>query len=179
MKKIFAIVGSTRRNSSNEAILKLIQRLYHSKADIEIYTELETLPHFNPDVENEAVLPSVENFRNKIQVADGILICTPEYVFSLPGALKTALEWTVSTTVFSDKPCAFIVASGLGEKTFESLGLIMNTILQYQMKDESKLLLQGARGKVNAKGEIEDMQVLENIKRVVDNLIEQMEHPRS
>jgi NAD(P)H-dependent FMN reductase len=173
-KKILAISGSTRRNSSNESILKIIAKLYADELDIDIYADVDKLPYFSPDIENENVLQSVKDFRHLIDKADGVIICTPEYVFSLPGALKNALEWTVSTTVFSDKPFAFIVASGLGEKTFESLDLIMSTILQYKIADDAKLLIQGARAKLNANGEMADQKLLEEIKRVVNALIVQM-----
>ena len=68
------------------------------------------------------------HFRKSIEEADAVLICTPEYVFSLPGILKNALEWTVSTTVFSDKPTALLTASSSGEKAHESLLLVMKTL---------------------------------------------------
>ncbi|WP_363317949.1 NAD(P)H-dependent oxidoreductase [uncultured Algibacter sp.] len=44
------------------------------------------------------------DFRNKIENADGIVICTPEYVFSIPSGLKNTIEWCVSTNAFSNKP---------------------------------------------------------------------------
>ncbi len=172
-KKIFAISGSTRPHSSNDAILKMIAGLYADVVDIQIYNQLDKLPHFNPGVDDEHVSQEVKDLRNHIREADGILICTPEYIFSLPGALKTALEWTVSTTVFSDKPFAFIVASGLGEKALESLELIMNTLLQYTIRDDAKLLIQGARSKVDAGGNI-DAGLTTDIRRLVDALITQM-----
>ena len=173
-KRIVAISGSTRAHSSNEAILKLIASIYQDVLDVYIFDKLDQLPHFNPDVDEDHVAQSVADFRSLIDSADGVLICTPEYVFSLPGALKNALEWTVSTTVFSNKPFAFIVASGLGEKTFESLELIMNTILQYTIGDHAKLLIQGARAKVKASGEVADPETLQAIRNVADALIAQM-----
>jgi chromate reductase, NAD(P)H dehydrogenase (quinone) len=173
-KKIFAISGSTRINSSNEALLKLLLKMYSEVLDIEIYNQLDQLPHFNPDVSDDHVSETVKDFRRKVEQADGVLICTPEYVFSLPGALKTALEWSVSTTVFTDKPFAFIVASGLGEKAYESLELIMNTILQYKIGDDAKLLIQGARAKLNSEGDVMDEKVVDDLRKVMDSLINQI-----
>ncbi len=114
---------------------------------------------------------SVKDFRKLVEDAEGVIICTPEYVFSLPGALKNALEWTVSTTVFSDKPFAFIIASAHGEKAFESLDLIMSTLLQYKIPEKSRLLIKGGKGKVNEKGEVADPEILQEIKEVVNSLI--------
>lgn len=170
-KKITAISGSTRKDSSNEKILTIIRELYQEELDITIFNQIDQLPHFNPDLDRGDVPESIQNFRDIISKSDGIIICTPEYVFSLPGSLKNALEWTVSTTVFSDKPLAFIVASASGEKAFESLDLIMATLIQSEVADSSKLLIQGGRSKVNADGSISDKKVLEEIKGVVDSLI--------
>src|SRR5688500_7716034 len=173
-KQVFAICGSTRTESVNHLILNTVAILYNEILDLEIFTGLADLPHFNPDTGDETVSDKVQNLRSAIQRADGVLLCTPEYVFSLPGSLKNALEWTVSTTVFSDKPTAIIVASSLGEKAFESLSLIMNT-LGVRMSDESKLLLQGAKGKINIKENRVDPDTLLRIKKVVDALLSEMD----
>jgi NAD(P)H-dependent FMN reductase len=169
-KQILAISGSIRRNSTNEAILKLIAKLYADDLDVLMYSDIDKLPYFNPDLD-------YESFRELIEKADGIIICTPEYVFGLPGALKNAMEWTVSTTVFSNKPFVFIVASGSGERAFESLDVIMSTLLQYKIPDNAKLLIKGGRSKVNEHGEIIDPKVLEEIKEIVDTLIVEIENP--
>ena len=116
--KILAISGSTKKNSSNEAILRFVAENFKNTTVVEVFDSIDKLPHFNPDVDKEALPAEVLNFRNQIQEANGILICTPEYVFSLPGSLKNAIEWNVSITNFSNKPVAFIVAAASGEKAF-------------------------------------------------------------
>src|SRR6187402_3552834 len=110
-KKIFAICGSTRTNSANLQLLKAIAVLSVNEFEIEIYDQLAALPHFNPDTDNETPPEAVAILREKIKTCDGVLICTPEYIFSLPGSLKNAIEWMVSTTLFSHKPTAIITAS--------------------------------------------------------------------
>ena len=168
LKKVLAICGSTRQHSANLQIIKAVQELAATELDIEIYNDLTALPHFNPDLDNDNSPSIVNAFRNKIETADGVLICTPEYVFSLPGSLKNAIEWTVSTTVFSNKPVAIITASGLGEKAHESLQVIMRTI-QAKMVPETQLLIQGARAKLGSAGEISDETTLNKVKELVSS----------
>lgn len=170
-KKILAISGSTRHHSSNERILKFIGQRYDDVLDMELYAGIDLLPHFNPDLDQGDGPPAVEEFRKKISAADGVLFCTPEYVFSLPGSLKNAIEWTVSTTVFTDKPTAYIIASTSGEAAFASLDLILTT-LQAKISDNSKLLIQGVKGKVGKSGLIEDQGTLDGLDRVVKSLLD-------
>ena len=118
-KKVLAISGSTRKESSNLQIVQAIARLSADNLDMDIFQELDSLPHFNPDLDGDQVPPAVTAFRNRIREAAGVLICTPEYVFSLPGSLKNALEWMVSTTIFSGKPVALITAAAQGEKAHD------------------------------------------------------------
>lgn len=151
--KIFAVTGSTRKNSSNFKILKYISENINANFEFEIFEDLADLPHFNSDLDTEDVAESVKAFKNKISEADGIIICTPEYVFSLPGSLKNALEWCVSTTVFSNKKVGLITASASGEMGHEQLLLIMKTI-EAQFEKETTLLIQGIRGKIDADGRI-------------------------
>jgi len=151
--KILAITGSTRKNSSNYKILKYISEEIKPEFEVEIFEDLADIPHFNPDLDNENLPKEVKDFRNKITSADGVIICTPEYVFSLPGSLKNALEWCVSTTIFSSKKTGLITASASGEMGHEQLILVMKT-LEAKFDDSTKLLIQGVRGKINEEGKI-------------------------
>lgn len=166
--KIFAITGSTRKNSSNFKILKFISENINSQFEVEIFEDLEEIPHFNPDLDNEFPPEKVISFRNKIVQADGILICTPEYVFSLPGSLKNALEWCVSTTIFSNKKAGLITASASGEMAHEQLLLIMKT-LEANFEESNQLLIQGVRGKIDETGKIVNLHTLESLQLFINN----------
>ena len=174
-KKILAISGSTRSNSSNQALLKTISELYKGQFDFQIYDGITKLPHFNPDVAIEQFSSEVKEFIDLITKADGVIICTPEYIFSIPGSLKNALEWTVSSSAFSGKPTAIIVASGLGEKAFESLQLIMRTI-EAKMGKHASLLIQGVRAKFGPDGKISDRETLKDIDLLVHSLLDSIEN---
>jgi chromate reductase len=172
-KKVLAISGSTRKNSSNLQIIKAIKNMAAEKLNIEVYEDLASLPHFNPDLDHDPVPEPVITLRNKIKDADGVLICTPEYVFSLPGSLKNAIEWMVSTTLFSEKPVALITASGLGEKAHESLQLIMKTIYA-DFNEATQLHISGARAKVTSDGTITDEPTLRKIKALIEAFVQRL-----
>lgn len=142
------------------AILKTIGER-HKDADFQVYAGLATLPHFDPNAEDATLPDAVQNLRAAVSAADAVIFCTPEYVFSVPAILKNAIEWCVASTVFSDKPTAMIVASGAGEKTFESLGLILKTI-QCKMSVETMLHLKGVRAKMLT-GELADEGILQKL----------------
>ncbi len=169
-KKILAISGSTRSNSTTETLLNVIAKLSKENLEIHIYSKIAELPHFNPDLDTEEAPQIITEFRELVKASDGVIICTPEYVFSLPGTLKNALEWTVSTTVFSDKPVGLIVASLGGEKAYESLILIMET-LGAKIPNDAKLLIQGSRSKVSQEGKITDSDTLQKIHQLINTFI--------
>jgi chromate reductase len=172
-KKVLAICGSTRQQSANLQLLQSIARLSAEQLELTIYDDIAQLPHFNPDLDNDTVPTVVKEMREKISAADGVLICTPEYVFSLPGGLKNLIEWTVSTTVFSEKPVALITASGLGQKAHEALQLIMKTIYA-DVRESGQLLISGARSKLDKNGEITDAETLQKVKMLISSFISQM-----
>ena len=153
--KVLAISGSTRKDSANLQLLKAFASLAEGRLQVEICPAIDTLPHFNPDLDVTPAPPAVQLFRDKIQAADGVVICTPEYVFTLPGSLKNALEWMVSTTIFSGKPVALITASAMGDKAHEALQLVMKTI-ESRFTTATQLLIRGVKGKVDGNGDITD-----------------------
>jgi chromate reductase len=172
-RKILAISGSTRNNSSNLILIKTIAVLANEKFEIIIYNNISDLPHFNPDLDTENPPAAVVHFRKLISEVDGVIICTPEYVFSLPGSLKNALEWCVSTTLFSQKPTGLITASASGEKGQEELKLVMKTI-EAKFGEENTLLIKGIKGKINSDEKITDEETIIKIKNFIaafDNLL--------
>lgn len=173
MKKILAISGSLRAKSTNLTIIENIARTFSARIEMSIYDGLARLPHFNPDLEQTAEIAEVDDFRRRIRAADGVLICTPEYVFSIPGALKNALEWTVGTSDFDAKPTALITASSLGEKTHESLFLVLKTI-GATISEDTALLISGARTKLNSEGEITDAPTAEAINRLIEAFFQEI-----
>lgn len=168
-KKILAICGSTRQVSANLQIIKALETMAGNAWELTPYTSLTQLPYFNQDVTDDEVAPSVKHFRQAIEAADAVLICTPEYVFSLPGILKNALEWTVSTTVFSDKSTVLVTASSSGEKAHESLVLVMKT-LGVKTTDEACLWIPGVKSKLDAEGHVIDEALVTQLEKLVDAL---------
>jgi len=110
MKKIFVINGSASENSANQKLIDNIVDLTKDFFNMIVFNDLKTLPHFSPELSVENTPKAILDFRQNIENADGVLICTPEYVFSIPSGLKNAIEWCVATTVFTDKPLGIITA---------------------------------------------------------------------
>jgi len=177
MKKVLAICGSTRTHSANLGIIRYVEKILSAEVQLEIFNELSALPHFNPDFDNDNAPEIVERFRDKIRNADGILICTPEYIFSLPGAMKNAIEWCVSTTIFSEKPVALITASASGTLAHESLQLVMKTIYA-DLRKETQLLIQGAKGKVDNNGTISHFATAEQLQKLCLAFITHLKEPK-
>lgn len=173
MKTVLAICGSIKSTSANHKLIQYLQSLSKGHFDIEVFEGLGTLPYFDPNPEMENQYESVNTFRKRIREADGILICTPEYVFSLPGILKNALEWTVSTTIFTNKPAALITASSSGKVAHESLQLVMKT-LGVKTTDETQLLISGIKSKMNEEGIVHDAATQQQLKILVRSLEEEL-----
>lgn len=101
--KIVMLVGSLRKNSFNRFLAHTIQERYKNQLDIEI-AEIGGLPHYNQDDELNPPEP-VRRFKKQIADADGVVIVTPEYNWSIPGVLKNALDWLSRVDkVLIDKP---------------------------------------------------------------------------
>ena len=147
-KNILAIIGSASSNSANLKLIKQIAILTENEFNLAIFNDLKSLPHFDPELSKDDPPKQIVAFRNAIDKSDGIIICTPEYVFSIPSGLKNAIEWCISTTIFLDKPSGLITASASGQKGHEELLLIMKTAMA-KFTDETSLLIQGIKGKFN------------------------------
>jgi NAD(P)H-dependent FMN reductase len=168
---ILAISGSTKKTSSNLNLIKAIADIASEIFTVTIFEGLSQLPHFSPDLDNEKPPLQVTEFRRLLRAANGILICTPEYAIGVPGTLKNAIDWTVSSMEFSQKPVALITASLSGKKAHQSLlGTLL--IIESKITADTQLLISFIRTKVNAEGKITDEEALNNVKRLITSFHE-------
>jgi chromate reductase len=128
--RLVAISGSLRAQSSNGELLRALARLVAPDTDIEIYDGLATLPHFNPDLDQEGMaLPApVRELRRKIAGADGLVISSPEYAHGVPGSLKNALDWLVSGPEMVYKPISLLNPSPRSVHAHASLAETLRTM---------------------------------------------------
>jgi chromate reductase len=113
--KILGISGSLRRESHNRRLLLEAAELFPPGTELVLYDGLKTLPHYDEDDDrDDEVDPAVTALRDAIAGADAILIATPEYNSSVPGALKNAIDWAsrpFPDNVLREKPSLVIGAS--------------------------------------------------------------------
>jgi NAD(P)H-dependent FMN reductase len=169
--KILALCGSLRETSSNNTILKLISGMMPDNVEFAIYKKIASIPAFD-EVDNEPV----KEFRQLIREADGVLICTPEYAFGVPGALKNALDWTVSSGELDQKPVALITASSVGDKGHAAMLNIL-TALGTSIPEKGSLLISFVRAKLN-NGQFTDNQTADAVQTVVNALISEIKTGR-
>ena len=173
--QILAISGSLRSNSSNTAILHAVANLAPENVIIQQFEGLGNFPHFSPGIDENNSF--ITDFRRKIEAADGVIICTPEYAFGIPGVLKNALDWIVSTGELNGKPVAAISASPLnsgGDKALASL-LLTLTALGTTKNESSSLSIPNIKSKLDATGTNTDEQLTESLTRILDNLLNLIE----
>jgi chromate reductase len=175
LKKILAISGSLRPSSSNHNILKFLGTMALADNRYVIYDGLALIPPFDPANDNESPPFAVAEFRNFITNANAIIICTPEYAFGVPGQLKNALDWTVSSGSFSGKPTALITASSGGENGHPALIKILGAI-DARLIPDATLLISFIRSKMDAEGNITDQATRESLMSVFEALLETITH---
>jgi chromate reductase len=165
-KRIFAICGSTRLESTNLSFIRAFTGLAIHTFEVAIFDSIVNLPHFIPDLDNEAPPISVVDFRQRLSEADGIVICTPEYAMGVPGSLKNTLDWAVSSSSFSHKPTVLITASLSGVKGHAAL-LETLKVMEAIIPDELQLVISFAKTKINNDSQITDPATQEALKNLV------------
>lgn len=114
MVKIVSICGSLRRGSYNRMLMQALPALAPPGMAIAEAPSFAALPLFNADVQGSTGFPAeVTALADAIRAADGVIFCTPEYNFSLPGGLKNAIDWIsrLPSQPFAGKPVAIQSAS--------------------------------------------------------------------
>jgi chromate reductase, NAD(P)H dehydrogenase (quinone) len=114
MLRVLAINGSLRTGSHNGALLRAAAALLPSDVELVELAGLAHLPAYSEDHDADPPPASVAALRDALTAADAVLISTPEYNSSIPGALKNALDWAsrpFPENALRAKPAAVVGAS--------------------------------------------------------------------
>ena len=111
--RFVTLLGSLRRASFNAAIARALPGLAPPGVTIEALGSIGDFPLYDGDVEALGVPAPVVTMGKAIGAADGLIVVTPEYNYSIPGGLKNAIDWLsrVKPNPFLDKPVALDSAS--------------------------------------------------------------------
>ena len=163
--KIVAISGSLRAKSSNAAVLRAAAARAPAGMQVVIFEGIGALPHFNPDLDAEGAEPppAVKEFRALLASADGFVISSPEYAFGVPGALKDALDWIVSSGELRGKPIVLINASPTGGDHAREALIRTLTVMEGRLLPEASLQTPFVRKMLGPDGDVADPTFLRRI----------------
>jgi chromate reductase len=171
--RFLGIAGSLRRASFNRAALRAAQGLAPEGVTLEA-VEIGDLPLFSQDIEIP-VPPPVTAFKEAIRAADAVLICTPEYNYSIPGVLKNAIDWGSrphGQSAWTKKPVAVMSASP---------GLLGGARAQYHLRqcfvfldmypvNQPEVMITRAHEKFDEQGNLKDETARKLIRQLLQNL---------
>jgi chromate reductase len=127
--RVVGICGSLQSSSSNLTLLRrageLIDEMSSGTVAFELFDGVRDLPLFDPDIERDGPAPSsVRAWRGTLAGADALLIASPEYGHSLPGALKNAIDWVIGSGELEGKVVgvtAAVVHEARGRRGLDAL----------------------------------------------------------
>lgn len=173
--------GSLRKGSFNTMLLNAAAQLLPTDVSLEIIS-IEDIPLYNADLDLPAAKQrpaSVEHFRKMLTDADGIVIASPEYNYSIPGGLKNAIDWASrgEDSPLLRKPVAVIGATTGLWGTARMQVAFHNVFLFLDMKPVYKpeVLVAQAEKKFDAKGNLTDEMAKKLLKQKLEALKEMIQ----
>jgi chromate reductase len=164
-----AFSGSLRKGSYNTLALKATQKLAPPHITVE-HEDISDIPFYNADIHTEKFPDNVERLVRKIKEADGVLFVSPEYNYSIPGALKNAIDML---SRHPDKPFDNKAVAIMGA----SIGAMGTARMQYHMRqvmvylnayavNRPEVMIAGAQHKFDHEGNLTD----ETAKKLIPQL---------
>jgi chromate reductase, NAD(P)H dehydrogenase (quinone) len=124
---VITLCGSLRAGSFNAALARQLPKLAPAGLSIKPGPALDQIPHYNSDVQDKGDPAPVTALADAIRAADGLIVVSPEYNWSVPGMIKNAIDWIskVKDQPLVGKPVALQSCAG---------GLLGGSRMQYHMR---------------------------------------------
>lgn len=111
--KLLGISGSLRNGSFSTAVLETLAAEVPAGVELVLHS-LAEVPLYNQDHDTDTPPRAVQQLRDAVARADGLVIVTPEFNYGLPGVLKNSLDWAsrpYGAAALTDKPVVTISVS--------------------------------------------------------------------
>lgn len=176
---ILAISGSLRKRSSNAELLHAAARLASVPARVLFEPGVESLPPFNPDLDQEGMdaPAAVQAFRARIGAADALVISSPEYAHGVPGVLKNALDWLVSAPEIVHKPIGLFNASPRATHAQASLAETLRT-MSTEVVPAASISVPVSERRLDAEAIVADRELAGTVRRALEALVQAVEARR-
>lgn len=175
--QIAAFSGSLRQFSLNRQLIQKASSLLPENSTMEL-VDLADIPMYNHDLEKNGFPEAVREFRFKLQIADAIVIATPEYNYSIPGVLKNALDWASRSQdgkpgPLNGKPLAIMGAGGRAgtARAQNHLRQIASHLNMYAINKPEVLVSSFPNPVFDENGRLTDAVAIELIRQLLDNLV--------
>ena len=172
---VLGLCGSLRHDSYNRRLLTAAARTLPRDVDLREWRALDRIPPYNEDLDVTPARAQVRDLRAGLAGADAVLIATPEYNNSVPGSLKTALDWASRPfphNALQRKPVAVVGAStGLFGAVWAQAEVrrILNASGAYVIEDE--LPVPSAHEAFHADGALKDELMRASLTAMLDQLL--------
>jgi chromate reductase len=171
MTQLVGISGSLRKASFNTALIHAAAELVPRGTMLTV-ASIEEVPLYNADLDVDGGPASVRTLKAQIDDADGLVIATPEYNYSMPGVLKNAIDWVsrpAYRSVLRGKPVAIMGASpgltGAARAQSHLRGTLFGTLAEVFPHPE---ILVGSAGTRFEGGRLED----EGTRTIIGEMLE-------
>ncbi len=175
--KIVGISGSLRKESFNTALLKNIKNIFSDTIDLEI-VDISNIPFFSEDIENQNI-ESITILSDKIKKADGVIIASPEYNYSISGVLKNTIDFLsrVHSKPLDDKKVAILSAS---------IGIFGGSRMQYDLRKvllclnsdvirKPEVFISDASNKFDKNGILIDEKAIEKVSLLINSFVKEIQ----
>ena len=169
---VLMICGSLRKGSFNASVARALPGLAPPELALTPAASFGKFPLYNADDQTATGIPAdVAAWCDAIRKADGVIIVSPEYNWSIPAGLKNAIDWASreKEVCFTNKPVALQSASGgqVGGARMQYHLRMALTAIDAQMFGKPEVFVNFAAKKVDEKGELNDDAVKDVIKQQI------------
>lgn len=181
---IVTICGSLRKASYNRMLMRLLPALAPSGMNFKEAPPYDHFPFYNADLHADGKFPApVTAFADAIRAADGVVIVTPEYNYTIPGAFKNAVDWVsrLKDQPFKEKAVAIQSATQgpLGGARMQYHMRTMFVFLNAFVCNTPEIFVGLAQNKFDDKGELKDEATKDFIKKQLEGFAKFVERVKA
>lgn len=174
--KVKAIIGSTSPTSYNLKVVNYMKKRYEDRLTI-IPVLVNDIEAFTVTQENNPP-KGARKFIDEVNDSEAVLFATPEYNYSVPGALKNALDWVSrgDNTVLQNKP-SFIIGASMGvlgsiRAQLHLRDMLVAPNLAPKVLTNNEVYIGSVHEKVDESGQLTDQGTIDFLDQVTSNFLD-------